>query len=95
MDGRLDGRLSALAAAHTLLVDSEWRGADLATLAQKQLEPHAGGKSDRIKITGDAVFLPAGLATPFALVFHELATNAPKYGVHCRPARAASRCAGR
>src|SRR5262245_57790501 len=41
---RLDGRLSALAAAHTLLVDTEWRGADLATLVQRQLEPHLGGK---------------------------------------------------
>jgi two-component system, chemotaxis family, CheB/CheR fusion protein len=81
---RLDGRLAALAAAHTLLVDSEWRGADLATLAQKQVEPHIGGKSDRIKITGEPIFLPADLATPFALVFHELATNAAKHGAFSR-----------
>jgi two-component system CheB/CheR fusion protein len=36
---RLDGRLAALAAAHTLLVDSEWKGADLVTLVQMQIEP--------------------------------------------------------
>ncbi|HEX2632238.1 MAG TPA: HWE histidine kinase domain-containing protein [Bradyrhizobium sp.] len=77
---RLDGRIAALAAAHSLLVDSEWKGADMATLAHKQFEPHLGGKTDRVKITGKPVFLPADLATPFALVFHELATNATKHG---------------
>ena len=77
---RLDGRLAALAAAHSLLVDSDWRGADLATLARRQFEPHVGGNSGRVRITGEPVFLPADLATPFGLVFHELATNAAKYG---------------
>src|SRR3954471_16244502 len=77
---RLDGRLAALAAAHSLLVDSEWKGADLATLARRQFEPHVGGNPERVRITGEPVFLPADLATPFGLVFHELATNAAKYG---------------
>jgi two-component system CheB/CheR fusion protein len=77
---RLDGRLAALAAAHVILVDSEWRGADLATLAQRQFAPHIGSNPDRVRISGEPVFVPADLATPFALVFHELATNAAKYG---------------
>jgi two-component system CheB/CheR fusion protein len=81
---RLDGRLSALAAAHSLLVESDWRGADLATLARRQFEPHVGGNPDRVRITGEPVFLPADLATPFGLVFHELATNAAKYGSFSR-----------
>ena len=83
---RLDGRLAALAAAHSLLVDSDWRGADLATLARRQFEPHVSGNPDRVKITGEPVFLPADLATPFGLVFHELATNAAKYGSFSRRA---------
>jgi two-component system CheB/CheR fusion protein len=83
---RLDGRLAALAAAHSLLVDSDWRGADLATLAQKQFEPYVGGNPDRVRTTGEPVFLAAELATPFGLVFHELATNAAKYGAFSRPA---------
>ena len=83
---RLDGRLAALAAAHSLLVDSNWRGADLATLARRQFEPHVGGNPDRVRITGEPVFLPADLATPFGLVFHELATNAAKYGSFSRRA---------
>jgi two-component system CheB/CheR fusion protein len=77
---RLDGRLSALAAAHSQLVDSDWRGADLARLARRQFEPYVSKNPERAKITGEPVFLPADLATPFALVFHELATNAAKYG---------------
>ncbi len=76
---RLDGRLAALAAAHTLLVDSDWRGADLATLAQSQLALFSGDPA-RVRISGESVFLPADLTTPFALVFHELATNAAKFG---------------
>jgi two-component system CheB/CheR fusion protein len=83
---RLDGRLAALAAAHSLLVDSDWRGADLTTLACRQFEPHVGGNPDRVRVTGQPVFLPADLATPFGLVFHELATNAAKYGSFSRRA---------
>jgi two-component system CheB/CheR fusion protein len=81
---RLDGRLSALAAAHSLLVDTDWRGADLRTLAQRQLEPYISGNRKRVKIADESVFLPADLATPFGLVFHELATNAAKYGSFSR-----------
>ena len=81
---RLDGRLAALAAAHSLLVESDWRGADLAALARRQVEPHIGGNPDRVKILGEPLFLPADLATPFGLVFHELATNAAKHGAFSR-----------
>ncbi|WP_024519376.1 chemotaxis protein CheB [Bradyrhizobium sp. Tv2a-2] len=81
---RLDGRLTALAAAHSLLVDSDWKGADLATLVRVQLAPHISGNLERTTIVGEPVFLPADLATPFGLVFHELATNAAKYGAFSR-----------
>lgn len=82
---RLDGRLSALAAAHTLLVNSDWHGADLATLAQSQLEVYRGDNPARVRISGDPVTLPADLATPFGLILHELATNAAKHGALSRP----------
>lgn len=77
---RFDGRLRALASAHTLLVDSEWRGADLATLARSQLEAYATENPARVRIAGEPVALPADLATPFGLILHELATNAAKHG---------------
>src|SRR5690348_6952914 len=77
---RFEGRLSALASAHTLLVHSDWKGADLAELAQQQLAAYAPQKSDRLRIEGDKVLLPADIATPFGLVLHELAVNAAKHG---------------
>lgn len=77
---RFDGRLAALAGAHTLLVNSDWHGADLATLAQSQLDAYRSDNPARVRVSGDPVALPADLATPFGLVLHELATNAAKYG---------------
>ncbi len=82
---RFDGRLAALAGAHTLLVNSEWRGADLATLARSQLEAYLTDDAARVRISGEPVTLPADLATPFGLILHELATNAAKHGALARP----------
>jgi two-component system CheB/CheR fusion protein len=78
--GRFDGRLAALANTHNILIDSEWKGADLRALALTQLEPFAVNGSDRVQIEGEPISLPANLATPFGLTLHELATNATKYG---------------
>ncbi|HLH51754.1 MAG TPA: chemotaxis protein CheB [Roseiarcus sp.] len=82
---RFSGRLSALAAAHNLLVQTEWKGADLGALARSQLEAYLLENPDRVRLEGEPVLLPADLATPFGLVVHELATNAAKYGSLSRP----------
>jgi two-component system CheB/CheR fusion protein len=82
---RFGGRLSAMASSHGLLVQSEWRGADLDALARLQLKPYAGEDANRVSIEGPKIVLPADLATPFGLVLHELATNAVKYGSLSRP----------
>lgn len=81
-----DGRLAALSRAHGLLVDSEWRGANLATLARHELELYTTEQPDRLHLEGPPVILPAELATPIGLVLHELATNSTKYGAFSRPA---------
>ncbi len=82
---RFEGRLAALATAHGLLAGSEWTGADLAELARQQLAPHGADNPERLRIDGERVLLPADLATPFALLLHELATNAAKYGALAVP----------
>jgi two-component system CheB/CheR fusion protein len=77
---RFDGRLAALASVHDRLVQSEWQGADLAALARDHVAPYVSDRPDRIRLEGEPVALPADIATPFALVLHELATNAAKHG---------------
>lgn len=77
---RFSGRLAALSAAHDILVRSDWQGADLEAMARAQLLPHASDNPERLNIDGEAVLLPADIATPFGLVLHELAANAAKYG---------------
>ncbi len=78
---RFSGRLAALASAHGLLVQSDWKGAaDFRTLAEIQLAPYVSDKRDRLHLDGEPLLLGADLATPFGLVLNELATNAAKHG---------------
>jgi two-component system CheB/CheR fusion protein len=75
-----EGRLSAMANAHGLLVQSNWQGADFAELARTQLGTYTSGKRDRVRMAGPEIALSAELATPLGLVLHELGSNAAKYG---------------
>jgi two-component system, chemotaxis family, CheB/CheR fusion protein len=80
------GRIEALASTHNMLLQSEWQGADLASLAQHQLEPFVpDGRRSRVAINGDPITLPPDLATPIGLVLHELAVNASKFGALSTP----------
>ncbi len=72
-------RLSALYTAHDLLVSSDWRGPELRELVRKQLAPYGGGGA-RVISSGPNVSLPPDIATPLALILHELTVNAIKYG---------------
>lgn len=84
-------RLSALARAHALTMpkDSAAGSNDsvrLHMLLRTILAPYegAGGGDDRLRINGDDVTLP-GNTTTIALILHELATNAAKYGALSSP----------
>lgn len=70
------GRLHALAHAHELLTEACWKGAGLAEIVDAEV----AGFSDRVQSAGPEVFLTASAVQTFALVVHELATNAAKYG---------------
>jgi two-component system CheB/CheR fusion protein len=75
-----EGRLGALSNSHELLVSTEWKGAQLELLAQKQLGAQLFENGGRVKLDGPRVLLSADIATPFGLLLHELGTNAVKYG---------------
>ncbi len=75
-----EGRLDALARAHSLLVEARWEGAEFGDLARSQLAAYLTDDPQRLLFDGDAVMIPPDFATPLGLVLHELATNAAKYG---------------
>ena len=76
----VEGRIKALARAHTLLSDSRWRSADLGALVAEELAPYRVGEAEKIGIAGPNVSLQPHMAQGLALALHELATNAAKHG---------------
>jgi PAS domain S-box-containing protein len=69
-------RLHALANAHSLLLNAAGEGALLEDIVRGQLASFAGA----VSIDGPSVLLKPSAAQSFALVIHELATNASKHG---------------
>lgn len=49
-------------------------------MLQRLMEPYQGQGEPRVALSGDDVDLDDQAATPIALIYHELATNAAKYG---------------
>lgn len=76
----LRGRLRALHDAHGLIRhNQDGTVATMAELLRRLLAPYDKGE-DHITITGDDLPLDPSAMTAIALIFHELGTNAVKYG---------------
>jgi two-component sensor histidine kinase len=73
----IDQRLRSLAATDDLIARVDGIGCDIKDLLLSELGPYG---HVRFTLNGDPLFLPAKLAVSLALIFHELATNAGKYG---------------
>jgi two-component sensor histidine kinase len=72
----MKGRLKALGQAYALLADAKWEGAPLRAVIDGQL----GGLSSRVEVTGCDIVVTPAAAQQFAMIIHELVTNALKYG---------------
>ncbi|MES2035346.1 MAG: HWE histidine kinase domain-containing protein, partial [Pseudomonadota bacterium] len=73
-----ESRLMALSQTHNLLTEENWEGADLRAVLQVELD--AFGGDGRASVTGPDIHLSPKAAVAIGMGFHELATNASKYG---------------
>lgn len=77
-------RLFALSRVHDLLSEAAWESASLHDVVSRTLAPYMEGCA-RFSISGDAVRLIPNAAVTLSMAFHELATNAVKYGALSAP----------
>lgn len=77
----LAARIQALHRAHDLVSPrGESKDIGLKALIARLLEPYRLQAGERISVQGDDIAVGKTAATALALIFHELATNAVKYG---------------
>lgn len=73
---RFESRLHAMAQTHTRLAESSWSTVDLGTILRDELRPYGA----TVRIQGPDIALQPRQAIMLGMAFHELATNAAKYG---------------
>ncbi|MFQ6551064.1 HWE histidine kinase domain-containing protein [Aestuariibius insulae] len=76
----LEQRIAALAAAHDLAVSDSMRGVSLRGILDTELGPYLRDDQAQVVLSGPIVGLRADVAPMIALVFHEIVSNAAKYG---------------
>ena len=73
-------RLCAFAETHDLLINGDWRGADIRDLIRVHLAPFHNVRENSLDVEGPELKLNPKAAEQIGLAFHELATNAVKHG---------------
>jgi two-component sensor histidine kinase len=77
---RFDARIAAMGRANELLSEANWRNAEMHDIVRHALEPFQASGKERVNASGPAVQLAPHCAVMMAMMLHELATNAAKYG---------------
>ncbi|MBW8637107.1 response regulator [Hoeflea sp. WL0058] len=77
---KIEDRIASLSRSHSLLSSESWSDIDLATILRNELEPYRESDLAVIEMDGPRVDLSAQMTQSLALIFHELTTNAAKYG---------------
>ncbi|MEM7780880.1 MAG: HWE histidine kinase domain-containing protein [Pseudomonadota bacterium] len=76
--GGFRSRLEAIARTHSLLADARWSGVELRSLIEDEVVGKAA--EGAVTIDGPEVPISPSAAQSLAMLFHELNTNAHKYG---------------
>lgn len=74
----LSGRINAIARAHTSLANRQWEDGCLRDVVRDELA--AMCPKEQTSFDGPPVYLAPNQVQPLSMLFHELATNANKYG---------------
>lgn len=75
-----EDRVSAMARTQALLASENWGGATLRALLDSELEPFKEHGWHNIVLSGPDLRLTLSESQTLSIAFHELATNAAKYG---------------
>ncbi len=78
-------RMGALSRTHNLLADGDWNGSAIRDILRTETAPYDDGE-DRVLAAGPDVRLTPSASLALGMAFHELATNAAKYGALSLPA---------
>jgi PAS domain S-box-containing protein len=76
----LSGRLSALGKAHDILLGGGHSGGNVRSVVEGALRMHDDRRADRFVLRGEHLAVGHRAGLPLALIVHELATNAAKFG---------------
>ncbi|MCK5931523.1 MAG: response regulator [Fulvimarina manganoxydans] len=76
---KISARIASLARSHSLLTQNEWGAVSLEDILRSELAPY-DPDAMRGQLSGPPVYLPSDLSSTYAMAFHEMTTNAVKYG---------------
>lgn len=79
-----EARLLALSHTHSRLAEGEWARVPLATLIEDELRPYLNDAGTNLALSGPSFAVGPKAALTLGMAFHELATNAAKYGALCK-----------